>query len=184
MSYFLPGYIAAGYYEGDVPAAPVVPITLPLPGDVRGATAYGNLKGLAVIYHQNPGPYSAESIFMWRTWAGQRLIGKKMPSTAIIADDIGRFATLMTMSPISINTVPIGNDLIGSLSTSEKPQTTVTAENRDKFWSRLVMTEPLLLMPAGSWQHFGGGDSHLLLQGQIERVVIRQAEVSVTFGEP
>ena len=178
-------WIENDWIEGDdLPLGGVSPIGLPLPGAVVGATAYGNPDAMTVIHHRNPGPYSAEPLFLLRTTAGQRLFGRKMPPTVVVADDIGRFATLMEISPVVINTVPLGNDLVGSIGMTEKPQATVSIENRQQEWSRVLASEPVLAMPAGTLLHYGSGESHLLLQGQVERVVLRPTVMTLQYSEP
>ena len=179
------GWVAPNWVESDtITPGAGVPITLPDPGFVHGATNFGDLGAIQLIYHQNPGPYSDEAILIVKTWAGQRLFGAKMPADVILADDIGRYATLLDVQPLAINTVPLGNDLIGSIGTTESPQLIVTLDNRRKFWSRLVMVEPLLAMPAGVWLHYGAGEMHLVFLGQIERVVLRQETCELTISEP
>jgi len=176
-------WVQEGWVESDV-AVTGTPIVLPNPGEVRGATCYGDPHALELIYHQNPGPYSDEAIFILKTWSGQRLFGHKIPPDAVLADDLGRFDSLVTSSDVAITTVPLGNDLVGSIGTTERPRATETLRHDRRFWSQLVVTEPLLAMPAGRWLHYGGGDTHLLLQGQVERVVIRLSQVTLEYGEP
>jgi len=176
-------WIEPGWIERDT-AISATPIVLPDANAAFGATSYGDPGATALIYHQNPGPYSDEAIVILRTWAGQRLFGTKMPPEVVVAEDIGRFATLLEVSPVAINTVPLGNDLIGSIGATERPRLQVVVDNRDKFGSGLVVVEPLLGMPAAKWLHYGGGDSHLIFQGQVERVVIRQKSISLEIQEP
>ena len=106
------------------------------------------------------------------------------PEVVTVVNDLGRFATLLQHSGVSINTVPMGNDLVGSIGATERPRATVTLDNRRKDWSRLVVVEPLLAMAAGTWAHYGAGETHVLLQGQVERVVIRQSQMTLEYSEP
>ena len=177
------GWVQAGWVESAT-VAEVTPLVLPDPGFVHGGTSFGDPLAIQLIYHRNPGPYSDEAIFVVKTWAGHRVYGRKMPPEVIPIDDIGRFATLLSSSGISVNTVPMGNELVGSIGTTERPRATVTLDNRRKEWSRLVVVEPLLAVAAGTWLHYGAGDTHVLLQGQVERVVIRQSQTMIEWSEP
>jgi len=188
------GWVENGWVEpddsGTVPIPPPVVggvgsiILLPLPGQVTGATNFGDAGALTLITHFSPGRYSDSVIFALRTWAGQRLFGSVMPPLSILSTDVGRYATLLQVNDFQLNSVPLGNDLIASIGATDTPQVTVVLDNRDQFWCRLVALEPLIAAPAGIWLAYGFEEAHLVFQAQVERVVLTKLTATLTLSEP
>jgi hypothetical protein len=186
--YVLPDVYSHGYVFGDAgeigEEGGVAVLTLASPGQPRGATNFGDPDALQLIHHTNPGPYSDELVAALATPAGVYLFGFRHPSSAIDADELERFGTLKSIGDVSISSVPLGNDLIGSIGASESPTMTLVFSNDDGFWSLLVVTEPLLGMPLAIWDYYSGAEAHKLFEGQITRVLIRRRTCELTVGEP
>ena len=129
--------------------------------------------------------YARDILFILHTQAGMRLFGwERLPPEAIQANDIGRYSTLLDPGDLDLNSVPLGNDLIGSLAAAEQSTEEGTFTNEDLFWSTLVALEPVIGAMGGYHLYYADGKLPLLYRGKVSRVILGKRTVTVELREP
>jgi hypothetical protein len=130
-------------------------------------------------------PYARDIIFTLHNKAGLRLFGlnRQVPD-AIVANDIGRFNTLLRVNGIDLNSVPLGQDLIGSLAAAEQSSVEVELSNIDGWWSRIVALEPMFGAMGGLFVYYASGKLPLLYRGKVGRLRIRKRVTRIELREP
>lgn len=182
MAYVLPDYVLTDYVVDDVVVGPPVLATLTFAGPgVGGATPVGTTTILAIPTAPRLYP---DIIFALHTLAGLRLFGERMIPDEIACTDLGRYSSMLDISDLNFRSVPLGNDLVDSLGSSEQLTGWAVFDNTDKFWSRLVMREPLLCAAAGIFQYYGGSHLYMVYRGEVTRVLIRKNICRLEFSEP
>jgi hypothetical protein len=184
-NYVAAGYVVTGYVEAEVAAEqPELRHTLVLAArEQGGATAVGS--PALVILDEAPRPFPDVFVVL-HTPGGVRLFSERLvpDDIAVQETELGRFSSLLAISPLDFRTVPIGDDLIASLGASEQVSHRLVVRNDHPVWSQLLAQEPVLCQPLGEYVDFGGPYVELVLRAAVSHVILTKATVEIELEEP
>lgn len=182
MAVFVPGVFVPGVFVEDVVVGPpqLATITSAAPG-AGGSTPVGTETILKIPSLPQRFP---DIILALHTVAGLRLFGERMISEEIASDDIGRYSNLVSIASLEFRSVPIGNDLLASLASSEQTAHPVRLRNEGKFWTKLVAREPVLCATTEEYLYYGGPEIFLALRAEVSRIVLTKSMVDLELSEP
>ena len=185
------GWVEDGYFELAV-IVPVIPAVLNLgaPGAAVHALPFRTLGGSVIDLDLLYGIVGHEAeladiqpIFAVATREGLiRAYGEEIPRQAIQDACIETFATLLEIEDIIIEGNPLGDNLFGSMGLTTRPMSSVTLDNSDGEWNRLVLRELMLYAPAGLFIDIGGTVVAPLMTGTISSIRFEGAQVIITYG--
>ena len=149
------GYVDVGYVETTT-VPPVVEgefdLDIGIPGAAKHRTAFASLHALELAFWQ-PGsplsPYDVQPIFVLGTHLGVYLFSTRDVPEAMKAAALQFFPNLLDPEPIPFRSAPLGNNLLGSVTTVERTTSTVVIPDTTGFWAKRIWMEAIAGMPAG-----------------------------------
>ena len=151
-------YVDLGYVDVDYVEATTVPpvvegefdLDIGVPGAAKHRTASASLHALELAYWQ-PGsplsPYDVQPIFVLGTHLGVYLFSTREVPAAMKAVAVQFFTTLLDPEPIAFRSAPLGTNLIGSVTTVERPTGPVVIRDDTGFWAKRIWMEAIVEMP-------------------------------------
>jgi hypothetical protein len=176
----------AGLYKVDLYEADVGPLVPPVtsirflafgPG---GGTAVGSSTVAPIVAER----LYADWIIAFYPPSGLWLFSERQIRDNIGSDppSLGRFATLLEVSGLDFRTVPIGEDLISSIASSEDATVRLLLRNENGWWTKELALEPVIRQPIGLWADWGGSEVYLFRRGEVRAIDYTWDEVSIEVG--
>jgi hypothetical protein len=181
--YVTSGYVQEGYVDGAPLATPILQFALAGPERMAGRTAYGQAP-FAIQYAPGGGPYATQLVFALGTWYGTRTFSNRAIADTITFGEIERRISTMDWDDLVLAGAPLSPDLLSSLDVTERPQARVVFPNLDRWWSRLLASEPVLFMVGTQLIIYDQSTAAVTLAGQIQTVRLRKRTCELIVGEP
>lgn len=183
MGWVEQGWVEEGWVESDGVGA--VNLIFSGPNDrQRGGSIAGTQDGILIPHLKPRAPYGVEVIVALYNYMGLRLFGFTMISDLIIADDIGRYDTLLAVDPIEFGTGSVSGNILGRVGLNVRPLSRAVFSNLDKSWSIRWATEAILTTNVGIFIWFGqeGNQAQRLYSGNAERMTLSKRHFEMEFG--
>ena len=183
------GYVDVGYAETTT-TPPVVEgefdLDVGVPGAAKHRTAAASHHALELAYWQ-PGspwsPYDVQPIFALSTYMGLYGFSTRGVPQAIEDQLVQFFTTLEEPEAIAFRSAPIGSNLIGSVTTVERPTSRVVIRDDTGFWAKRIWVEAIVGMPCGRFWLIKQLYTMPVLTGTVGRMTYSNRRLILEYGD-